>query len=291
MPGRSHLDSSCQPRRAQVGHRSTSPVGLPDVLGELNKAFGPCWLEWDLNCLAHMPWEFRHLHSLVMSWSLPKFLTGLWRYQRWCCVHSSLQLVLGAHEMLPISSDGSRNSGCRKQPGATSREVKLLKGTCWAGLEPRGHFFPGDDIAETVEYVAEKEKLLLVVLTTNSSEGRKTLTMDSTRDVRKKQGRSNFMDLLNCISSLTKPFQRTACEWSTPHRNRLKCVFYHAGPAAFSWTVSKDKERCYTPFWTCVVTPANANAPRQPDILNLHHKKPSLPQICLLPTRQTRVLW
>lgn len=95
--------------------------------------------------------------------------------------------MLGAREILPISSDGSRNSGCCKQPGATSGEVKLLKGICSAGLEPRGHFFPGDDIAETGGYVAEKEKLLLVVLTTNSLEGRKTLPMDSTHDVRRKQ--------------------------------------------------------------------------------------------------------
>lgn len=77
-----------------------------------------------------------------------------------------------------VSSDGSRNSGCFKQPGGTSREAKMLKGECWAGLEPGRHFLPTYDIAELLQYIAEKEKLLSALVITNSSEGRKTLMMD-----------------------------------------------------------------------------------------------------------------
>lgn len=54
----------------------------------------------------------------------------------------------------------------------------MLKGECWAGLEPRRHFLPTYDIAELLQYIAEEEKLLSILVITNSSEGRKTLMMD-----------------------------------------------------------------------------------------------------------------
>lgn len=43
----------------------------------------------------------------------------------------------------------------------------MLKGACWAGLEPGRHFLPTYDIAELVQYIAEKEKLLSILVITN----------------------------------------------------------------------------------------------------------------------------
>lgn len=73
------------------------------------------------------------------------------------------------------------SSGCYKQPGAISRDVKMLKGERWAGLGPGRHFFPVYNIAELVQYIAEKEKLLSILLITNAFGGRKTLMMDKAR--------------------------------------------------------------------------------------------------------------
>lgn len=50
----------------------------------------------------------------------------------------------------------------------------MLKGECWAGLEPGRYSFPTYNIAELVQYIAEKEKLLSILLITNTVEGRKT---------------------------------------------------------------------------------------------------------------------
>lgn len=85
-----------------------------------------------------------------------------------CAQLSSVSL---RYSTFAISSDGNRNSGCYKQPGSTSREAKMLKGECWAGWEPGGHFSPTCDMAEVVQYIAEK--LLSILLITNSFEGRK----------------------------------------------------------------------------------------------------------------------
>lgn len=51
----------------------------------------------------------------------------------------------------------------------------MLKGEGWVGLEPGRDFFPTDDIAELVQHIEEKQRVLSIFLIAHSFEGRKTL--------------------------------------------------------------------------------------------------------------------
>lgn len=105
----------------------------------------------------------------------------------------------------------AENGGGYKQPGTTSREAKRFRVHAGQGQSGR-HFFSIYDIASWFSTL-QVEKLLLIFLITDSSEN--THDKQGMMLARNKlwnliQGRSNFLDFINSIFSLTKSLERKA---------------------------------------------------------------------------------
>lgn len=125
-----------------------------------SSACGGTWNVW-LTC------DFRHLSSLVMSWSPSQ--VSAWALEKSAVLQSCLASVLGPHEMLLICS---------------LQRWKQKQRVAWCYLQrsknAEGWRLGRVRIAELVQHIAEKQKVLSILLITSSFEGRKTLRMYKT---------------------------------------------------------------------------------------------------------------